>query len=663
MIAELGHFALILALMASIMQIIYPLMTSLEERATFLVTRRLSLLTFCAILFSFLMLIISFVQLDLSHALVVQHAHSTTPLFYKITATWGNHEGSMLLWVLMLSLFATGMGYHIPATFLTRHDSYPLYSLLHRALIAQALLLLGFIAFVLLTSNPFQRLDPPPLDGQELNPLLQDIALAFHPPMLYLGYVGFSAIFSYAVAALWLGRIDALWAQLIRTPALIAWCSLTLGIALGSFWAYYELGWGGFWFWDPVENLSLTPWVTATALIHALLVFEKRHHFPLWTLFLALITFSMSMVGTFLVRSGILVSVHSFANDPERGLFILALISIYAFTAFSLFAYRFLHAPRPIPLYPLSRETALIGNNVLTLVLAFFILTGTLYPLILDVLTQTRLSVGAPFFNHVGSLIILPMLVLMAYMPFLQWHNTDITTIAKPCLMVTALFVLAISAAIQQNDPRLILPLCVLFACIVMMTTTLSRYAYQLWRAVKTHRMPPIQQHAMPIAHCGFACCLAAAVSASLFQQESIQFQRIDETITMGPWTMTLLDVHKTHKDNYISQQASMRVSREGYDDITMTPEKRFYPASQDTTTEAAIHTTWQGDLYIAFDTPPETSQDTAQEREEGDIWITNIWFKPFVLWIWLGALLMAGASLLAMMGRITISQHPPKTS
>ena len=638
MIIEFGHFAFIVALGSSLMQAVYPLLAgrdALNSPATTSLLGRLANVTVVAVALSFLAVLHGFWQADFSIRLVATHGHSTLPLLYKLTALWGNHEGSMLLWVFMLSLFNL---------FISRHKGTQaaFAPLINRALIAQALLLCGFILFVLLTSNPFSRLFPVPIEGGELNPLLQDIALAAHPPLLYVGYVGFSAIFSYAVAALWYGVLDKKWAQLAKPAAHVSWGTLSAGITLGSAWAYYELGWGGFWFWDPVENASLIPWIIATAFIHTLSVFEKKGAFPYWTLFLALSCFCFSMVGTFLVRSGVLISVHSFASDPHRGLFILALIATYSLVAFTLFAARLLQAPPAQTFHVLSRESAIMVNNLLTTTLATCIFLGTIYPLIIEALQAQTISVGAPFFNHIGGIIVLPMMVAMMVVPLLRWQKTDWHTLLPALTTNLVVLVVILAVTAWWHGYTLSLAVVVQGTALALLVITLVDYATLLVRS----KTLPASQHGMHLAHSGFAMLLIAAISASLGQEEKIQFQRIGESVTLKDWQATLVDVRETTQHNYISQTAELHFTTpEGTHAFTLLPEKRFYPASQTTTTEAAIRSTLRGDVYAAFDQPTSDSPSVSPlPLPHVPIWTTRLWFKPLVIWIWFSGALMVFA-------------------
>jgi len=631
------------------MQVVYPFLAgkdALASPATTSVLSKVADVTALAVGLSFISVMYGFWQADFSIRLVAGHGHSTLPLLYKLTAVWGNHEGSMLLWVLMLSLFNL---------FICRHKrSDETFSpLINRAAVTQASITCGFILFVLLTSNPFSRLFPVPIEGSELNPLLQDIALAAHPPLLYVGYVGFSAIFSYAVAALWYGTLDKKWAQLAKPATYVSWGALSAGITLGSAWAYYELGWGGFWFWDPVENASLIPWITATAFLHTLSVFEKKSTFPYWTLFLALSCFCFSMVGTFLVRSGVLISVHSFASDPHRGLFILALIATYSLAAFMLFALRLLQAPPAQPFHPLSRESAIMVNNLLTTTLATCIFLGTIYPLIIEALHAQTISVGPPFFNHIGGIIVLPMLIAMTVVPLLRWQKTDWHTLLPALTKNLVVLVLALAGMAWWHGYTLSLAVVVLALAATLLLITLVDYVTLLAQRTTLSA----SQHAMSLAHSAFAMMLIAAISASLGQEEKIQFQRLGESVPLREWQATLIDVRETTQQNYISQTAQLRfTTQEGAYAFTLFPEKRFYPASQTTTTEAAIHSTLRGDVYVAFDTPLQETEPlpslSSSSLAQNDVWTTRLWFKPFVIWIWFSGALMVFAALILIIKR-----------
>jgi cytochrome c-type biogenesis protein CcmF len=449
MIVELGHFALVMALFVAIFQMAVPAWGAhVRDPRLMAVAEPAALCQLGLLLVAFLSLMNAYITSDFSVANVAANSHSTKPLLYRISGVWGNHEGSMVLWVLILALFGAAVaafGRNLPLT------------LKANVLAVQASVAVAFCLFILLTSNPFLRIDPPPADGQGLNPILQDPALAFHPPFLYTGYVGFSIAYSFAIAALIEGRLDAAWARWVRPWTLAAWMCLTIGIAMGSWWAYYELGWGGFWFWDPVENASFMPWLAGTALLHSALVMEKRDALKVWTILLAILTFSLSLMGTFLVRSGVLTSVHAFAVDPRRGVFILAILTLFTGGGLALFALRSREMRQGGLFAPLSREGSLVLNNILLTTACATVLVGTLYPLVLEALTGAKISVGAPYFNLTFGPLMLPLLIALPFGPFLAWKRGDLLGVAQRLLFAAllAVVVLALGLAAFNRGPVL----------------------------------------------------------------------------------------------------------------------------------------------------------------------------------------------------------------
>ncbi len=539
MIAEIGHFALILALPVALVQGLVPLLGFRRGDAAWMaVARPAAQAQLALIAIAFAALTHAFVTSDFSLAVVAQNSHSAKPLLYKITGVWGNHEGSMLLWVLILALFggaAASFGANLPP---------PLRSL---ALAVQGLIGLGFLAFIVFTSNPFARLSPAPLDGNGLNPILQDPGLAFHPPFLYLGYVGFSMAFSFAIAALIEGRVDAAWARWVRPWTLAAWSSLTIGIALGSWWAYYELGWGGWWFWDPVENASFMPWLVGTALLHSAIVVEKRGALKSWTILLAIITFALSLIGTFLVRSGVLTSVHAFATDPERGLFILALLVIAIGGSLTLYALR---APALTPgglFRPVSREGALLLNNLLLATAAATVFLGTLYPLLLDALGGGKISVGGPYFNATFLPIMAPLVAAMALGPLMSWKRSDLAGVMDRLKLA---FLAAGAAALLAwwlGGGGGILPSLAMALAAWLFAGVLIEFAGRIrlfrvspaesWRRA---RRQPRSAYGMALAHAGLAIAVAGITASSAWRVESIQYMRPGDSVTveMSPYDL-----------------------------------------------------------------------------------------------------------------------------
>ncbi len=641
MIVELGHFALILALGVAIVQSIVPMIGAHRRNAIWMASgNHAAIAQFLLVAVSFACLTHAYVTSDFSVVNVVENSHSAKPMLYKVSGVWGNHEGSMLLWVLILAIFGAAVavfGRYLPP------------SLKARALSIQALIGVGFYLFILLTSNPFERMIPPAPDGQDLNPLLQDPGLAFHPPFLYLGYVGFSMAFSFAIAALIEGRVDAAWARWVRPWTLAAWSCLTIGIALGSWWAYYELGWGGFWFWDPVENASFMPWLVGTALLHSCVVVEKRDTMKAWTILLAIIAFSFSLLGTFLVRSGVLTSVHAFATDPTRGVFILAILLIVVGGSLALYAWR---APqlRSTGLFqPISREGALLLNNLLMGTAAAVVLLGTLYPLFIDALTdgQDKISVGAPFFNAVFIPLMTPMVVAMAVGPLLPWKRGDIARALKTLWL--ALFA-ALAATIvawtlyADRSPWGLVGAAVAAWLFVGVLTELAE-RIRLFRVPlgdSIRRLVHLQRSTwgMTLAHLGLAFAVAGITGAGAWSVESVQTMKQGDTVNVAGYEFRFDGAEEGRGPNYLLTRAKFTVTRNGDLVTVLEPEKRVYPVRQMPTTEAGIHSLLSGDLYAVIGDP------------KGDGFVTRIYFNPLVVWMWIGALVMLAGGLLSLSDR-----------
>ncbi|SCW82446.1 cytochrome c-type biogenesis protein CcmF [Sphingobium faniae] len=575
---------------------------------------------------AFLLLILLFLRSDMSVMLVVTNSHSMKPWLYKFAGTWGNHEGSMLLWVTVMGLAGSAVALFERALKRETHMA---------TLGAQAAISLGFYVFLLFSSNPFARIDPPPPDGQGLNPLLQDPGLAFHPPTLYLGYVGLSVAFSFAVGALLTRQVDAAFARAMRPWVLAAWVMLTLGIVAGSYWAYYELGWGGWWFWDPVENASLMPWLAATALLHSVTVLATRDALRAWTVMLAVIAFSMSMVGTFLVRSGILTSVHAFAVDPERGSFILALLAIYIGGAFALFGWRIGAVREGAPFELVSRETMLVVNNLLLSVILGLVLIGTLYPLLTEAF-GLKVSVGAPYFDRIAGPIALLLLIAMAAGPLTRWRRDRFGLVAGRMLVpgIVALVTLALVVALAWGRIG-ILPLLGLVVAIGVGVGSLA----PLWK--RNLRRTPLFTWGMVIAHLGCAVSLGGMASDSAFTVEKLVAARPGDTIETADWTLYFDKIMPIAGDNWTALQADMTASRGGGKAIAIHPQSRFFASPPTTTTEAALMTRWNGQLYVVL----------GQETDDGR-WQIRIWWKPFVTFIWLGGIMIALGGVLALIGR-----------
>jgi cytochrome c-type biogenesis protein CcmF len=577
------------------------------------------------LLIAFLALMHAYVTSDFSVANVAENSHSTKPLIYKMAGVWGNHEGSMLLWVLILALFGAAVavfGNNLPPT------------LKARVLSVQASIAVAFLLFSLLTSNPFIRLDPAPSDGNGLNPILQDPALAFHPPFLYTGYVGFSIAFSFAIAALIEGRIDAAWARWVRPWTLAAWMFLTIGISMGSWWAYYELGWGGWWFWDPVENASLMPWLAATALLHSASVLASRDALRAWTIMLGVVAFSMSMIGTFLVRSGILTSVHAFAVDPERGTFILVLLALYIGGALTLFAVRAGTIAEGERFSILSREGALVVNNVALSAILGIVLLGTLYPLLTEAF-GVRVSVGPPYFNPVGAIFFLPMLIVLAVGPMLRWRRDTFQRITAPVVAVAVVGVVVLAGVYFATGIALLPLLGMTFAAVVAVGSLLPLRGRSLRRL-------PVAVWGMVIAHFGVAVALFGMAADTAFQQEKLVAAQVGETIEDGPWRITLVAVEPVAGPNWTALEATLAASYKGGAAHELKPQARSFWTPPQETSESALQTRWNGQLYTVIG-----------GEAEGGRWQLRLWWKPFVTWIWYGGGLIALGGLLALIGRL----------
>ena len=639
MIIEIGHFALILALCVALCQASIPLFgVARGNYGAMLVGTTGALAQFLLVGIAMLALMHAYVTSDFSVINVIENSHTDKPLLYKITGVWGNHEGSMLLWVFMLALCGAAV-----ASFSNNLPP----ALRALVLSVQGMIAVGFLSFILLTSNPFLRTATPPANGQGLNPVLQDPGLAFHPPFLYLGYVGFSVSFAFAVAALIEGRVDAAWARWVRPWALASWCALTVGIALGSWWAYYTLGWGGWWFWDPVENASLMPWLAGTALIHSSIVVEKRNALKSWTILLAIITFSLSLVGTFLVRSGVLSSVHAFAVDPARGMFILLLLMVAIGGSLLLFALR---APALQPggvFAPISREGALVLNNLLLATAAATVFLGTLYPLFLDVMGGDKLTVGAPFFNKTFGPLMVPVLLAMVVGPMLAWKRGDLAAVMQRLWLAFAGALAAAVLAYVLAGGSHVLALLGLGLAGWTGTGVLVEWAdrVQLFRTGLGNSWRralgmPRAAHGMTLAHFGLAITVAG-ISATAFDIELIDTVKIGGTLPLGQYQITLEKVEQQQGPNYIADNATIVVREGGTVIATMHPQRRFFTLQQQTTSQTAIRTGIGADLYVALGDPADATT-----------WTVRAFWKPLVSWIWFGALVMAFGGLVSLSDR-----------
>ncbi|HEY4344568.1 MAG TPA: heme lyase CcmF/NrfE family subunit [Parvibaculum sp.] len=640
MIAELGHFALILAFAVALIQMIVPMIGAHRRDAGLMgIARTAALAQFALIAFTFGVLVHAFVTSDFSLSLVAENSHSTKPLIYKISGVWGNHEGSMVLWVLILSLYGA-----LVAVFGSNLPDH----LRARVLAVQASIGVAFIGFILLTSNPFLRLDPAPFEGRGLNPLLQDPGLAFHPPFLYAGYVGLSMAFSFAVAALIEGRVDASWARWVRPWTLGAWTALTVGIAMGSWWAYYTLGWGGFWFWDPVENASLMPWIVATALLHSAIVAEKRGALKSWTILLAIFAFSLSLVGTFLVRSGVLNSVHAFASDPMRGVVILGIVTVFVGGALALYGWRAPLLKAEGMFAPMSREGALIVNNLLLTAAAFAVFIGTLYPLFLDAMNGPKITVGPPFFNMTFVPIMVPLLILVPLGSLLGWKRADLVAALERLMGAGALAVIVCIGvlAFVSKGPWLA-------ALGMALATWLVAGAFfeLAWRTglfsgpfaqtLRKARHLPRAQWGMALAHGGLGIVVAGVVGMTAWRQELVTALKEGESAHLGAYTLTLEKVGMRQGPNYEALVGVVHVQKGKRDLGFMMPEKRRFPVERQEKTEAAIRTNGISDLYVVI----------GDDNGQGG-WTIRAYENSFAPWIWAGAIIMAAGGLVSLTDR-----------
>ncbi len=638
MIIELGHFALILAFAIAIAQAIIPLVGAHKGWHGWMQSALpMANAQFLLVAFSFAALTWAFVVSDFSVALVVANSHTAKPLIYKISGVWGNHEGSMLLWVLILTLFgacAAWFGSNLRESFRAR------------VLAVQSSVTAAFIAFTLFTSNPFDRMVMPPMDGQDLNPLLQDPGLALHPPFLYLGYVGLSMAFSFAVAALIEGRVDAAWGRWVRPWTLAAWVFLTIGIALGSWWAYYELGWGGFWFWDPVENASLMPWLFAAALLHSAIVVEKREALKSWTILLAILAFGFSLIGTFIVRSGLLTSVHAFAVDPDRGMFILLILAVFMGGALTLFAFRAQAMEAKGVFGTVSRESALVMNNVLLAVSSFVVFVGTMWPMLAEMLFDRVLSVGPPFFNIAFSPFMIALAAIMPIGAMLPWKRGDLTRATQP-LVGILIFSLAAGALVwaMQTGRSALGPLGVIVGLWVVLGAAMDLWArtgrgdWQA-RAARLRRLPRADW-GKATAHSGLGITTFAICGMLAWQTEDIRVVQVGESFPLGRYEITLADVTRVEGPNFIATRGIMEVERGGRPFTTVMPERRFYTAAGMPTNEAGIHYGIFRDLYLVL----------GESQDRGG-WAVRSYIKPFANWMWAGAALMALGGLLSLSDR-----------
>lgn len=634
MVPEIGNIALTLALVLSILLAVYPLWGAHRQHETLMATAKpLAIGLFTFTLIAYVCLTYAFVTDDFSVAYVAQHSNSRLPIYYKITAVWGGHEGSFLLWVLMLSIWTVAV-----AIF---SKGIPL-AMVARVLSVLGMVGIGFYLFMLLTSNPFNSMLPFfPVDGRDLNPLLQDFGMIIHPPMLYMGYVGFSVAFAFAISALISGQLDSTWARWSRPWVISAWAFLTVGIALGSWWAYYELGWGGWWFWDPVENASFMPWLVGTALMHSLAVTEKRKAFKSWTVLLAIAAFSLSLLGTFLVRSGVIVSVHSFASDPTRGLFILGILIVLSGFGLLLYAMRAASLKSPGRYQAFSREVLLMGNNVFLCAATLVVLLGTLLPLVHKELGLGSISVGAPFFNQMFTLLIVPFVLILGLGPLTRWKQQKASELQKQLLVAGGI---SLSAGVLVNfayDEPTYMGVLGMVLVFWILVTTVQEVMQRLSAMpssnsdnasviAKLRKLTP-SHWGMVLGHVGFAICIIGITLVSNYEMERDVRMDIGDTVSLGGYDFNFKDVRKVQGPNFEADKGVFDVYQDGELIAHLEPEKRLYIVQRMPMTEAAIHSNLARDLFIAMGEPLDNGA-----------WAIRIYIKPFVIWLWAGAVVMA---------------------
>jgi len=638
---EIGHFALVLAFALSLVQSVAPLVGARRGDARLMaVGGPVTLAGFLLVGLSFAALLGAYVQSDFSVANVWENSHTAKPMLYKITGAWGNHEGSMLLWVLILTFFGAlvaAFSANLPAT------------LRANVLAVQGMIGAAFLLFILATSNPFARLDPAPFEGRDLNPILQDVGLAIHPPLLYLGYVGFSVCFSFAVAALIDGRIDASWARWVRPWTLAAWLFLTGGIAMGSYWAYYELGWGGFWFWDPVENASFLPWLAGTALLHSAIVMEKRSALKIWTVLLAILTFSLSLLGTFLVRSGVLTSVHAFATDPSRGVFILCILAAFIGGSLALFALRAGTLASGGLFQPISREGALVLNNLFLTTATATVLIGTLYPLLVEAISGDKISVGAPFFDMTFGPLMVPLLLAVPFGPLLAWKRGDLLAAGQRLMAAFALSLACVLLTLFFIDGAGVLAALGIGLAAWLVLGALTDLALRAGvgsarPGVVFARLTglPLSAFGTALAHLGLGVTLLGIVATTSFQSEHILTMKPGETTTVGSKTVRFEGLVDGQGPNFIERRGRFVIVGEAGQPLgTLVSAKRVYTARQMPTTEAGIRTFWLSQLYVSL----------GDETADGGI-VVRMWWKPLVTLIWLGGVVMMIAGAISLCDR-----------
>ena len=628
MVAIIGNISLIFATLLSFYQFLN--IRNINKIRVLNPDRNISL-QFFFILTAFFCLMFAYVVSDFSILNVYQNSHTAKPLLYKITGVWGNHEGSMLLWVLVLVFF----GFLI-----SRYDKRLDLPYKTLTLSFQSLITFVFLLFILLSSNPFIVISPTPVNGLDLNPLLQDPGLAFHPPNLYIGYVGLSIVFSFTIARFYKGSFDASWAKLIKPWVLLSWSFLTLGISLGSWWAYYELGWGGFWFWDPVENASLMPWLCATALLHSTLVLEKRNTLKKWTILLAFLSFSFSLIGTFLVRSGIITSVHSFASDPTRGVFILMICAFFIFSSFILLAKKAGSIKEEKLISPISKEGTIIFNNLLMVALLLTIFIGTIYPIFLEIFTGNQISVGPPYFNLTSTLIMGPGILIMSFAPMINWKKDDLIGLLSRLKIILFLSLLVTFIFFYINFKGPIIALVGIFLAAWLFFGTLfnffekTKYLKKLKNLNKTFL-------GMTVAHLGVAIFIAGITGSTLWKVEKIKTLKVGEKVLLNNYSLNFEKIKKIRGKNYIGHEAEFNLYKKNKFIKTLKPQKRFYPVQEFPTTEAAIYSRGISDIYIAMSEPI------------GNSWIFRFHYSPLTPWIWIGSIMAFIGGILSFSHRI----------
>ncbi|MEQ1710913.1 MAG: heme lyase CcmF/NrfE family subunit [Hyphomicrobium sp.] len=640
MAPEIGHLALILALLIALIQSILPLHAArTRDPALVAFSRRAAVGQLGFVGLAFACLTYVFVTSDFSVATAVANSHTAKPLVYKISGVWGNHEGSMLLWVLILAIFgaaAAVFGDNLPDR------------LRCNALAVQGMIALGFLAFIVFTSNPFERVHPAPLDGNGLNPILQDPGLAIHPPFLYLGYVGFSMAFSFSIAALIEGRVDAAWARWVRPWVLAAWCFLTIGIVLGSAWAYYTLGWGGWWFWDPVENASFMPWLAGTALLHSALVVERRNALVSWTILLGILTFSLSLLGTFLVRSGVLTSVHAFAQDPARGVFILGLLVAATGGALTLYAIRAPVLRYGAPFAPFSREGSLTLNNALLAVATGTVFIGTFYPLLIDLVTRDKISVGPPYYNVTFVSVTMPLLLVMAFGPMLRWKRDDPREVLKRLraagIAAAVLFAIVLAATFGRSilaAAAFAVAAWIVVGALLVLTNRIRLGRASLETSLNLARTTPRAIYGLILAHAGVGITVMGIAGMSAWATETAGVLTPGQSLTLAGYEVGLKGITVEQGPNYEAQQGRFEVTRNGRHVTSLVSERRFYPVREQLTTHAGIRTNLVSNIYVTLGDPVKAGGHSVR-----------LYHHPFVPWIWIGGLIMALGGFVSLSDR-----------